>query len=358
MSRTRRWLVTGWLARGGVGVTVVAIGGTVAAMTLAGPGPGPKPPAARPPATAQVTRQDLTDTKTVSGQLGYGAQSSVNGQGGTVTWLAGVGTIVERGKPLYKADELPVIALYGTVPMYRDLKPGNKGIDVQQLEDNLRALGFTGFTVDSEYTDTTAQAVKRWQAGLGLPKTGTIDRGRVVFVPEAVRIAEWKGQIGAPAAGGVLSYTGGAKVVTADLDAADQRLAKLGDKATIRLPDSRTAEATVTAVGTVASGGTPKSGSDADPPKVKVTLSVADQKALGTLDGAPVDVNLAAEQHKDVLTVPVAALLALAEGGYGVQVIDAAGNRIVPVETGMFASGRVEVRAPNLTPGMTVGVPS
>lgn len=351
MSRIRRWLVTGC-----VGVAVVAVGGTVAAMTLTGS--RSKPPVTPPPATAAVTRQDLTNTKTVSGQLGYGPQRNVVGQAGTLTWLAGFGTIVERGKPLYKVDEAPVIALYGTVPMYRDLRPGSKGIDVQQLEENLRALGFTDFDVDSEYTDATARAVKRWQTALWLPKTGKVDRSRVVFVPGAVRIAEGKGQIGGPAAGDVLSYTDVAKVVTADLDAADQSLARVGDKATVQLPGSRTVEATVTVVGTVASAPAPKSGGDPDPPKVKVTLTVAEQQSLGTLDGAPVDVILAAEQHKDVLTVPVGALLALTEGGYGVQVVNAAGNRIVPVQTGMFASGRVEVRSPDLTAGMTVGVPS
>jgi Putative peptidoglycan binding domain len=351
MSRIRRWLVTG-----GVGLVVVAVGGTVAATTLTG-SPA-RPPAKHPPATAQVTRQDLTDTKTVSGQLGYGQQSTVNGQPGTLTWMSGVGSTVKRGEPLYKVDELPVLAMYGTVPMYRDLKPGSKGIDVQQLEENLRALGFTGFDVDSEYTDATAQAVRRWQSGLGLPKTGNVDRGRVVFVPGAVRIAAWTGQIGGPATGGVLSYTDGAKVVTADLDAADQGLARVGDTATVRLPDSTTVEATVTAVGTVASQPSQKPNGDPATPTVKVTLSVADQKSLGTLDGAPVDVVLAAERHKDVLTVPVAALLALAEGGFGVQVTDATGSRIVPVETGMFADGRVEVRSPNLTVGMRVAVPS
>ena len=91
---------------------------------------------------------------------------------------------------------------------------------------------------------------------------------------------------------------------------------------------------------------------------MKVTLTVVDQSGLGTLDGTPVDVSLTAGQHRGVLTVPVAALLALAEGGLGVQVVDATGSRIVPVETGMFSGGRVEIRSPDLTAGMTVAVPS
>lgn len=349
MSRTRRWLVAG-----GVAVVIIAVGGTVTAMTLNRA--EPELPAARPPATAPVTKQDLTETKTVSGQLGYGPQSDIIGQDGTLTWLAGVGTTVERGAPLYKVDEMPVVALYGTVPMYRDLASGSKGIDVRQVEENLRALGFTGFDVDSEYTDATARAVRKWQAGLELPETGTVDRGRVVFVPGAVRIAEWKGKIGGPAAGDVLSYTGGAKVVTADLDTADQSLAHVGDKVTVALPDGTTVEATVTALSpSDTSGSDDGEGS----PAVRMTMNIADQQGLGALDsGTPVDVNLTAEQRRDVLTVPVAALLALAEGGFGVEVVDTTGSRIVTVETGMFADGRVEVRSPDLTPGMKVEVPA
>src|SRR5690242_2350506 len=133
MNRTRRGLVTG-----GAVVAILATGGTVAAMTLTGAEPAP--PATRHPVTARVTEQDLAETKTVSGQLGYGPPSGVTGQDGTLTWLPGAGTTVERGGVLYKVDEQPVVALYGAVPMYRDLGRGSKGIDVRQLEENLRAL--------------------------------------------------------------------------------------------------------------------------------------------------------------------------------------------------------------------------
>jgi hypothetical protein len=54
----------------------------------------------------------------------------------------------------------------------------------------------------------------------------------------------------------------------------------------------------------------------------------------------------------------VAALLALAEGGYGVEVVDGASTRIVAVETGLFAGGQVEVSGGGLAEGTVVGVPS
>jgi hypothetical protein len=49
-----------------------------------------------------------------------------------------------------------------------------------------------------------------------------------------------------------------------------------------------------------------------------------------------------------VLAVPVGALVALSEGGYAVQLT---GNRLVAVETGMFAKGMVEVTGDGIAEG-------
>jgi multidrug efflux pump subunit AcrA (membrane-fusion protein) len=51
------------------------------------------------------------------------------------------------------------------------------------------------------------------------------------------------------------------------------------------------------------------------------------------------------------------ALLALRKGGFGVEVVDGARTRIVPVRTGMFAAGQVEVSGKGIVAGMRVGVP-
>jgi hypothetical protein len=56
--------------------------------------------------------------------------------------------------------------------------------------------------------------------------------------------------------------------------------------------------------------------------------------------------------------VPVGALLALAEGGYGVQVVDGSTTRYLPVSTGMFGNGLVEISGDGVREGMTVGVPA
>jgi hypothetical protein len=50
-------------------------------------------------------------------------------------------------------------------------------------------------------------------------------------------------------------------------------------------------------------------------------------------------------------------LLALAEGGYGVQVVENGATKIVAVKLGLFAAGKVEVSGDGLAEGTVVGMP-
>lgn len=136
----------------------------------------------------------------------------------------------------------------------------------------------------------------------------------------------------------------------------DVGLRKLAEKgASVRLSsDDGSTTGTITKIGTVAT----RPSRDSDTSTVKVTVSVKNQKALGGFDQAPVDVRLTSEQHRDVLSVPVSALLALPRGGYGVQVVSGTTARTVPVQTGIFAESRVEILGAGLSDGMKVGIPA
>jgi peptidoglycan hydrolase-like protein with peptidoglycan-binding domain len=279
-----------------------------------------------------------------------------------VTWLPAVGATVRRGRPVLRADEKPVLLLYGRLPMYRQLAEDAEGADVRQLERNLSALGYGGFTVDEKFSKTTTAAVKRWQSDLDLPTTGVVERERVIFLPDAVRVAQWLVRLGAPAAADVLSYTGNTRVVTVAADAAQVGWAVAGARVTVTLPGGKSTAGRVSGVAAEAQaaegGGEPDTANPGtDGATVAVTIAVSDQKALGRLTAAPVDVRYIARQRVNVLTVPVPALLALAEGGYGLEVVDERGSRIVPVEAGLFADGRVEVTGEGLDAGLLVGVP-
>jgi multidrug efflux pump subunit AcrA (membrane-fusion protein) len=88
---------------------------------------------------------------------------------------------------------------------------------------------------------------------------------------------------------------------------------------------------------------------------------MTDPGAAGTLDHAPVTVNVTTGSVKNVLAVPVAALLAQASGRYVVEVAGHGNTRrYVAVTVGPVfddADGLVQVSG-SLTPGQRVVVPA
>jgi peptidoglycan hydrolase-like protein with peptidoglycan-binding domain len=344
---------------------MVAVGAaTAAAVGFGGGEEGTADAASLPPETATVDRETLRDIRTEDGTLGYGSDETLSTRlTGTVTGLAETGEPVGRGDPLYWVDADPVILLYGSEPAYRALSPGAEGTDVEQLEENLSRLGYDGFTVDDEYTDGTAAAVAEWQADLGLPETGVVDLGRVVFAAGALRVDAHEVAVGDVLQPGtaVLSWTGSERLVTVELDVDDQPLAEEGTAVTVTLPDGSSQAGEVAGVDTVVQTSDEQvpPGEEAEQETVlEVTVALDDPDAVEGYDQASVEVDFVADEREDVLTVPVAALLALREGGYGVEVVEGASTRIVAVDTGLFASGRVEVSGEGLSEGMTVGMPS
>lgn len=317
------------------------------------------------PATSSVavSQQDLVVRTDVDGTLGYAGDMRVSSQAqGTVTAVPKVGAVVERGQPLYSVDNRPVTLLYGDLPAWRRLSAGRgDGPDVKQLEQNLVALGHATEAevgVDEKFTAATTAAVKRWQKALGLEETGSVEPGQVVFLPGAFRVAEVKAEKGAAAPPGapVMSGTSTSRVVQVDLDATKQSLAKPGDKVDVKLPDGRVTPGTIATVGTVAQT---KGQGDSARRVVAVTVTLDDPSASGSVDQAPVKVGITSASHKGVLAVPVNALLALAEGGYGVRVLDGtAPGRLVAVSTGLFARGMVEVSGDGIAAGVHVEVPA
>ncbi|MFK3983524.1 peptidoglycan-binding protein [Micromonospora sp. NPDC050397] len=345
----------------GIGLAVLALvaAAVVASVGLGGGEPEPGT-AAAPGGTTPVIRETLVESAQAEADLGYGDRVPlVSAAPGTLTWLPTVGTTVNRGQPLLRADDKPVVLLYGTLPMYRQLKKDTEGTDVKQFETNLRELGYSGLTVDTRYTAATETAVKRWQKDLGQPETGTVEVNQVSYAAGPVRVAEHRVRLGASATGELLGYTGTEKIVTARVPVDGSDWAKAGVAVTVTLPGGATVPGTVTGVGAEvtepAEGGDAPGGADA--PTVPVTVRVADQAALREFEKAPVRVSHVVRERKDVLTVPVAALLALAEGGYGLELAQGSGTRMVAVEVGLIAAGRVEVEGPEITEGTTVVVP-
>jgi peptidoglycan hydrolase-like protein with peptidoglycan-binding domain len=314
---------------------------------------------------ARVERRSLSSRTQVDGTLGYaGDYSIVNQRSGTITWLPAVGQVVKHGQTLYRIDGFPVILLYGSTPAFRDLRQGESGADVQQLNAALVALDYASEAELSPTWDKfgwrTRVAVKKLQADLGVAQTGMLALGTVVFQPTAVRITAVSGTLGAPAGpGALLTATSTRHQVSIQLDAAQQSEVKVGDPVTITLPDNTTTPGRVSSVGKVAS--TPSGDSGSDTPTIEVTVRLLHEATAGQLDQAPVVVLITTASVKHALVVPVNALLALAGGGYAVEAVNAAGvHRLVPVTLGLFddADGVVQVSGSGLRAGQRIVVPA
>ncbi|MDM4722839.1 efflux RND transporter periplasmic adaptor subunit [Micromonospora sp. WMMA1363] len=201
-------------------------------------------------------------------------------------------------------------------------------------------------------TTRLIDAIKRWQADLGRPVTGTIAVGDVEVLSGAIRVDSVSVQAGAPADGPLMSVTSTRKVITVSAELSDAGSIAQGDQVTVRLPDDRTVPARVVAVGRELVS--PDTGPGTEAPKLTVTASVNDPRTITKIDAADVTVNFVGRTSKDVLAVPVEALVALNEGGYAVQVP----GGLVAVRTGMFANGWVEITGDGLAEGTTVAVAS
>jgi len=356
-----------WVA---LGIMVVLAAGVVAGWragvfsAAASPGAGPGTP---PPATAVVTRQDLTATTPESATLGYAGSYTVRGQGsGTLTWLPPAGQVLRQGQALYKTDNgSPVVLLYGSVPDWRALGVGTTGQDVTQLNHDLANLGYAARADITAggwdyYSWETAQAVQQLEEHLGVVSpAGSLSLGQVAFEPGAIRVSHVTGVLGGPASGPVLTATSDRHLVTIPLDASDQSQVKAGDKVTVTLPDGTTVPGLISSVGAVA---TTTQGQQEQGPSttIPVRVKLTDPEAAGTLDQAPVTVNITTASALSTLAVPVSALLAQSPRGYDVEVAGRGSRRRwVPVQPGIFddASGLVQVTGA-LRPGLRVVVAS
>jgi putative peptidoglycan binding protein len=351
-----------------------------AGIVLSGPPWRPAHPAAEAAVTlgtAPVVRTDLINTVQVSGSLGYaGSYTIVNQAAGTAyTALPAAGTVIRRGQDLYGVDGAPVTLFYGATPEWRALSPGvAPGRDVAQLDRNLIALGYgAGLDVSDYYTDTTAYAVELWQTARGLPVTGTVPLGQVAYEPGPLLITAVTPVPGSPPQPGtsILTATSPVPVVLAQVPVGQEYLVKAGDTVTVTLPDGvTTTPGVIAAVASVASadnagaapGPSPGAGSGAAPAAgqdiVQVTVRLTQPGAAGHLDQAPVSVNVVSAQARGVLAVPVSALVALAGGGYAVDVVQGSTVRLLAVQTGLFSQTLVQVSGAGLTAGQRVQVPA
>jgi membrane fusion protein, multidrug efflux system len=324
--------------------------------------------------TGTVERRTLAEQLTAGGTIGYAGEATVLARlSGTVTALPKVGAVIRRGGRLYALAGEPVLLMYGAVPAYRTLAEGvGEGRDVEQLERNLKALGYDPGVVDEHFTSATAAAVRAWQESLGLEATGEVVLGRVAFMPGPQRVGELLATLGEGLGGEgggeggsgegseapsvpVLRTSSTRRIVSAGLEADQQSIAHRGQKVEVVLPGGGEVPGRVTGVAAVeaSAGDLPEAGEESEP-RVVATVAVTGRHRIPALDGASVNVKFTERVRRDVLSVPLTALIAIGGERFAVYVVEGgAGHRVV-VTPGLGADGYVEVAGKGLRAGMTV----
>ena len=273
------------------------------------------------------------------------------------------------------------VLMYGDVVAWRDFKPGiEPGTDIQQLKQNLMLLGYATdnqLLTGDHWDNETTTAVKKYQKSTGVPITGEIDFGGIIFSPGTVLVDSITS---APAISDNINVgtslmtltpiesidvdveTHGKptinktslQVVKTTIEVSDQDLIFIGSPVEIELPDDRTVRGTVTDIGSVA---VVPQGNQAGDPYFEVTIVIDGNNQLHQWTGAPVIVSVTKAIAESVLSTPVVSLLALSEGGYALEIVEMASTRLVPIELGVYADGWVEITGPGLKAGDEVVIP-
>jgi hypothetical protein len=156
-------------------------------------------------------------------------------------------------------------------------------------------------------------------------------------------------------------------VVTVDLSASLQSEATMHEHVTVEMPNGSNVAGRITAISSVAqssgdsgdsgggagggSGGSGSGGSGSATVPITITL---DKRAKGAgLDQAAVSVDFTQAKASHVLSVPVTALIATPGQHFAVQEASSP-HKLIPVTTGLFAAGYVQISGSGIYSGMSV----
>ena len=270
--------------------------------------------------------------------------------GGAVTSLPALGTTVARGETLYALDGRPTVLLIGTVPAYRALREGDSGPDVAQLQANLVALGARRVAgapdrrnVRSRH-DAGGPALADDRATSRRPGSSSRRRDRAPGrgpCGQRARRDRWRGPAGRAHARPHV----GRRDRQARGRPASCAIHPPGDQIRFTTTDGTAIPGTIVSVAAVAVA-PPATGNG--PPQRAVggghrrrDRSGRPRRPRGTDLLADVTTGTA----PDVLAVPVAALVVLADGSFGVEVAAAGTTHFVRVTPGIYDQTMVEIRA-------------
>ncbi len=148
--------------------------------------------------TAPVERTELVADVVLRSTVSFGEPVPVSLRGAIdvdgdliVTGVPEEGDEVAEGEVLIEVSGRPVLVIEGEIPMFRDLRPGAEGDDVEQLQAALDRLGLEVGEVDGRFGPATRDAVEALfeQAGYAPPEPSEQDLDRVEQAEERLSAA-------------------------------------------------------------------------------------------------------------------------------------------------------------------------
>ncbi|MEM9039956.1 MAG: peptidoglycan-binding domain-containing protein [Actinomycetota bacterium] len=295
---------------------------------------------------------------------------------GLVELFVATGDEIVSGDVIASIDEVPITAIVvdpsAEIEFDRVLSEGvEDGDDIRALEEMLVSLGYDGdgdLEVDDAFDEATEIAMTEWQEDLldtfdGVEVSGSVDPADLLVFEADQSAAVVVGDllvadddvVGSGTPIWTSSEPATTRLVTTSIAVADQGKLAVGSDVDVEFPDGSIVTGTVD---DVATSSTVDPTDPAADPELAVEIALASvPESAESLTEVDVDVLVVDEIAEGVTVVPVTALVAVGDGSYTVQTVDATGaTQFVEVEPGMFDDGVVEVSG--IPAGTQVVVPA
>lgn len=277
------------------------------------------------------------------GTVSYQAVLEVQaGRDGVVTAVTvRAGDSVAAGDELFRVDNRPSIAVNTEFPFWRPIRVGDTGDDVAMLQQILREAGTYVGDSTGTFDAATDRALRKWQRDNAFSRPdGILEPGDMMFGGWPARVGSIELRIGQH----VSEESSGLTLTEVEPSVVTQ----LTTQDVLRIAEGMTAEVNFDAVGRTERA-TVNQISAA--PVAQADGSELYEALIGPIDlssipeGAEARVEVIIEEAQDVITVPVAAVVAGADGSPVVRVVDPSGGvETVGVELGISSGAFVEVR--------------
>ncbi len=252
---------------------------------------------------------------------------------GAASWAARNASIAQAGVGVAEAQQR--LTLAGRAVQQAEVP--QRGPDVALVANNLASLGYYHGSTDT-WTAALQDAVGQWQRHLGMTDNGEIDPSRVLVVRTASRVGAVEGRQGDAASAVTISLSSPSREATFQFHDGVPAALALGRRVRVSAAGGRRVTGHVASVTTSGRSAT-------------VRVNLDQQGAFAHVSSTRVSMSVTTAARRNVLAVPIQALLALASGGYALQLPD---GWLLAVRTGAVQAGNIEVSGAGIHAGLRV----